>query len=218
MISRHADIRGWEGWDEYAPFYDWENARTLGRRDVPFWQRLASGARTGARARLRHRTDLAAARARRASTWSASIVRPRCSHGPRRVAAAIRCAPVAAAAGSALVRGDIRHLPFPAGTFRHRPRAVRHPAVAAARPRPRRDARRRRASWSQAALRHRPRARRAATGASTQPGPDARAHARRDSPDADRVGAPGTAAAPDDVRAALCRAPRPRGPPSTASS
>src|SRR5258708_3694425 len=32
---------GWEGWDEYAPFYDWENARTLGRRDVPFWQRVA---------------------------------------------------------------------------------------------------------------------------------------------------------------------------------
>jgi ubiquinone/menaquinone biosynthesis C-methylase UbiE len=35
---------GWEGWDEYAPFYDWENARTLGRRDVGFWKRLAAGA------------------------------------------------------------------------------------------------------------------------------------------------------------------------------
>jgi SAM-dependent methyltransferase len=34
---------GWEGWDEYAPFYDWENARTLGRRDIPFWTRIASG-------------------------------------------------------------------------------------------------------------------------------------------------------------------------------
>src|SRR5262245_3888526 len=32
---------GWHGWDEYAPFYDWENARTLGRRDVPFWTRTA---------------------------------------------------------------------------------------------------------------------------------------------------------------------------------
>src|SRR5579872_6934944 len=32
---------GWEGWDEYAPFYDWENARTLGRRDVAFWRRVA---------------------------------------------------------------------------------------------------------------------------------------------------------------------------------
>jgi ubiquinone/menaquinone biosynthesis C-methylase UbiE len=35
---------GWQGWDEYAPFYDWENARTLGRRDVPFWRRVASEA------------------------------------------------------------------------------------------------------------------------------------------------------------------------------
>ena len=33
--------QGHEGWDDYAPFYDWENARTLGRRDVPFWRNLA---------------------------------------------------------------------------------------------------------------------------------------------------------------------------------
>jgi ubiquinone/menaquinone biosynthesis C-methylase UbiE len=32
---------GHEGWDEYAPFYDWENALTLGRRDVPFWRTVA---------------------------------------------------------------------------------------------------------------------------------------------------------------------------------
>jgi SAM-dependent methyltransferase len=36
--------QGWEGWDEYAPFYDWENAQTLGRRDVPFWRRVAAEA------------------------------------------------------------------------------------------------------------------------------------------------------------------------------
>src|SRR4051794_196786 len=36
---------GWQGWDEYAPFYDWENAQTLGRRDVPFWRRVAAGAK-----------------------------------------------------------------------------------------------------------------------------------------------------------------------------
>jgi ubiquinone/menaquinone biosynthesis C-methylase UbiE len=35
---------GWQGWDAYAPFYDWENAQTLGRRDVPFWRRVASKA------------------------------------------------------------------------------------------------------------------------------------------------------------------------------
>lgn len=32
---------GWKGWDTYAPFYDWENARTVGRRDVAFWRQLA---------------------------------------------------------------------------------------------------------------------------------------------------------------------------------
>jgi SAM-dependent methyltransferase len=32
---------GWQGWDEYAPFYDWENARTLGRRDIGFWRAVA---------------------------------------------------------------------------------------------------------------------------------------------------------------------------------
>jgi ubiquinone/menaquinone biosynthesis C-methylase UbiE len=34
-------VEGFEGWDDYAPFYDWENARTLGRRDVAFWRNLA---------------------------------------------------------------------------------------------------------------------------------------------------------------------------------
>jgi len=44
--GRKADQpEGWQGWDEYAPFYDWENAQTLGRRDVPFWRDLAT--RTG---------------------------------------------------------------------------------------------------------------------------------------------------------------------------
>lgn len=33
---------GWHGWDDYAAFYDWENARTLGRRDVPFWLRMTA--------------------------------------------------------------------------------------------------------------------------------------------------------------------------------
>ena len=33
---------GHHGWDDYARFYDWENAKTLGRRDVPFWRSLAS--------------------------------------------------------------------------------------------------------------------------------------------------------------------------------
>ncbi|HUP41365.1 MAG TPA: class I SAM-dependent methyltransferase [Vicinamibacterales bacterium] len=32
---------GWSGWDDYADFYDWENAQTLDRRDVNFWQAMA---------------------------------------------------------------------------------------------------------------------------------------------------------------------------------
>ena len=37
-------MEGHEGWDAYAPYYDWENAQTVGRRDVAFWKRLASAA------------------------------------------------------------------------------------------------------------------------------------------------------------------------------
>jgi ubiquinone/menaquinone biosynthesis C-methylase UbiE len=35
---------GWRGWDDYAPFYDWENAQTLDRRDVDFWGRMGTRA------------------------------------------------------------------------------------------------------------------------------------------------------------------------------
>jgi ubiquinone/menaquinone biosynthesis C-methylase UbiE len=45
QINKSADqemtSEGWRGWDQYAPFYDWENARTMGRQDVRFWQDLA---------------------------------------------------------------------------------------------------------------------------------------------------------------------------------
>lgn len=39
--SRRTATQGWHGWDQYARFYDWENARTAGRRDVRFWERFA---------------------------------------------------------------------------------------------------------------------------------------------------------------------------------
>ena len=35
---------GGAGWDEYADFYDWENAQTMARRDVAFWRALALAA------------------------------------------------------------------------------------------------------------------------------------------------------------------------------
>ena len=124
------DEQGWEGWDEYAPFYDWENARTLGRRDVPFWRRVAAEARrAGARARLRHRPHLAARSRAPASASSASIDRRRCS----RARAASRRANVSRA--RPLVRGDIRALPFKRGALRDGARALRRSAVAAPRAR-----------------------------------------------------------------------------------
>jgi SAM-dependent methyltransferase len=103
---------GSTGWDTYADFYDWENARTMARRDVPFWKRVAAaaggpvlelGCGTGrvlmplARAGLPvmgidlSQRMLARARAR--------IKRARLARRAR------------------LVRGDIRQLPFPDGQF-----------------------------------------------------------------------------------------------------
>src|SRR5579863_1321429 len=43
-MSPMAKREGWQGWDTYAPFYDWENAQTLGRRDVAFWRGVAGRA------------------------------------------------------------------------------------------------------------------------------------------------------------------------------
>src|SRR5919201_1392064 len=118
------DAQGWEGWDEYAPFYDWENARTVGRRDVPFWRRLALAARgpvlelgcgTGrvtlplARAGVRivgidrSAPMLERARARASRAGGArgfSRARSRSPEGSRSIP---------------FVRGDIRQLPFADG-------------------------------------------------------------------------------------------------------
>jgi len=44
MTRREATNQGAEGWDQYARFYDWENARTVQRRDVRFWESLALAA------------------------------------------------------------------------------------------------------------------------------------------------------------------------------
>lgn len=108
---------GWRGWDDYAPFYDWENARTLGRKDVPFWRDLAMkgrgpvlelGCGTGrislplARAGVRlvgvDRSAVMLARAvRRAKAFARQRGRSR--------------------SGPTLIRSDIRALPFAQGSF-----------------------------------------------------------------------------------------------------
>ncbi len=39
--KRTTKAEGWHGWDDYAAYYDWENAQTIGRADVPFWRDFA---------------------------------------------------------------------------------------------------------------------------------------------------------------------------------
>jgi ubiquinone/menaquinone biosynthesis C-methylase UbiE len=106
---------GWQGWDAYAPFYDWENAQTLGRRDVPFWRRVASGAH-GRVLELGCGTGRVSLPLARAGIDLVGIdrsapmlerARQRLTKSPtRQFARFLR-----------LVRGDIRTLPFDTGSF-----------------------------------------------------------------------------------------------------
>jgi SAM-dependent methyltransferase len=117
-------MEGWEGWDDYAPFYDWENARTLGRRDVPFWQRLAIQFRTGRGLVLElgcgtgrvtfplWRAGVAMVGVDRSAAMLARAEKRRQS--ARRRASARR---TSVGLPPQFVRADIRHLPFRAGTF-----------------------------------------------------------------------------------------------------
>lgn len=110
---------GWEGWDEYAPFYDWENARTLGRSDVPFWRRLTRGVR-GRVLELGSGTGRVSVPLARAGVSLIGIDRsaPMLGRAARRVAA-LRARRGGRARGRlTLVRGDIRSLPFRSGQFR----------------------------------------------------------------------------------------------------
>jgi ubiquinone/menaquinone biosynthesis C-methylase UbiE len=105
-------MEGWRGWDEYAPFYDWENARTLGRRDIPFWRRFALDA-PGRVLELGCGTGRITVPIGRAGARIVGIDRsaPMLARAQRRVTRARLEAAVQ------LVRGDIRHLPFPAASF-----------------------------------------------------------------------------------------------------
>jgi SAM-dependent methyltransferase len=100
---------GWEGWDDYAAFYDWENRRTIGRRDVRFWQQLA--ARTGGEVLElgcgtgRVALPVARAGARVVGIDRSTAMLARARQRIRRARLQSRLA---------LVRGDIRALPFAA--------------------------------------------------------------------------------------------------------
>jgi ubiquinone/menaquinone biosynthesis C-methylase UbiE len=96
---------GWKGWDEYAPFYDWENARTLGRRDVAFWRRLAAKAE-GSVLELGSGTGRVTRPLARAGVRIVGIDRSAAMLERARRARAIP-----------FVRGDIRALPFADASF-----------------------------------------------------------------------------------------------------
>jgi SAM-dependent methyltransferase len=98
---------GWQGWDEYAAFYDWENSQTMDRSDVVFWRDLAS--------RINGRTlELGSGTGR--------LLLPIARTGVE-IVGIDRSAPMLAQAHdrlrrlktpvrASIVRGDMRHLPF----------------------------------------------------------------------------------------------------------
>jgi ubiquinone/menaquinone biosynthesis C-methylase UbiE len=107
-----AKPEGWHGWDAYAAFYDWENARTVGRRDVAFWRRtlraeraptLELGCGTGRLLVPMARTGVPVVGIDRSADMLARA-RSRAKRLPR-------------AQRPRMVRGDIRSLPFPARSF-----------------------------------------------------------------------------------------------------
>jgi SAM-dependent methyltransferase len=105
-------MEGHHGWDDYAPFYDWENARTFGRRDIPFWQRLVTG-RGGRVLELgcgTGRVTIPIAKTGAATVVGIDRSAAMLARGQRR----LRRSKVT---GMSLLRGDIRHLPFAPGTF-----------------------------------------------------------------------------------------------------
>jgi SAM-dependent methyltransferase len=108
---------GWTGWDEYAPFYDWENARTQGRRDVPFWRRLTRGIR-GRVLELGTGTGRISVPLARGGVAVVGIDRsaPMLDRAARRAALGTRRGGHTRG-HLTLVRGDIRSLPFRSGRF-----------------------------------------------------------------------------------------------------
>lgn len=107
-----ATQEGWKGWDEYADFYDWENARTIGRRDIKYWCRfvrdvnapiLELGSGTGrVLSPIARHAVLAVGVDRSAPMLARAIGRAR------------RSPP---AARPVMVRADVRSLPFRSASF-----------------------------------------------------------------------------------------------------
>jgi len=110
---------GWQGWDTYAPFYDWENAQTLGRRDVPFWRRVAANA-TGPVLELGCGTGRVSLPLARAGVNLIGIDRsePMLERARLRILKSSRSRIRKPPQSLRLIRGDIRALPFDDDAFR----------------------------------------------------------------------------------------------------
>jgi ubiquinone/menaquinone biosynthesis C-methylase UbiE len=112
-------MRGHEGWDDYAPFYDWENAQTLGKRDVPFWIELARQRLRGVERMQRRVLELGCGTGRvtfplaRAGVSMVGIDRS----SEMLLRAVTRRRRGRTKGRVDLIRGDIRHLPFAKATF-----------------------------------------------------------------------------------------------------
>jgi SAM-dependent methyltransferase len=119
--SKEASARpeGHDGWDDYAPFYDWENARTLGRRDLPFWRTVAQ--QVGGRVlELGCGTGRLSIPLARAGVPIVGIDRSE----PMLARARRRAVRAGLAPRLPLIRGDIRFLPFAEGRRRGAPFAM----------------------------------------------------------------------------------------------
>jgi SAM-dependent methyltransferase len=112
-------VQGHEGWDDYAPFYDWENAQTLGKRDVPFWRRLVRRSMEEWPAHTRRVLELGCGTGRVTFPLAGNAVPivgiDRSAEMLRRAHARKRR--LRKPRPIHLIRGDIRQLPFAPATF-----------------------------------------------------------------------------------------------------
>jgi SAM-dependent methyltransferase len=103
---------GADGWDHYAPFYDWENARTLGRRDVPFWRGVVR--REGGRVL---ELGCGTGRLLMPLARTGAVVTGIDLSAPMLARARARAVRLRRDRRPAIVRGDVRSLPFRPRTF-----------------------------------------------------------------------------------------------------
>jgi ubiquinone/menaquinone biosynthesis C-methylase UbiE len=111
-------MKGHEGWDDYAPYYDWENRQTVGRRDIAFWSalvRLRASATSARQAVLELGCGTGRVAIPVANTGATVIGIDRSASMLDRARMRVRRAKLQSRVK--LIRGDIRHLPFPDQTF-----------------------------------------------------------------------------------------------------